>query len=802
MEYIFTDASFSHKNKIGGFAVIAPKWSEKYKGRCFSGKDINIFHDKNFAVFCSACKCSDSSDAEKRALGMAFLLADEILNSKKSAKIEIITDSLQVINDIVTDKTDDPITNALSNIRKKKNIIVSKVKAHNGHSGNELADKWAKKARKKFEEEHNMRMPFKNNSNYGNNSFNKNQRSNPFDGSTEMDIRTLTERVLNDENNIGFVTPEGKVMPRNMAFSSGSKNGIELVKQRVWGGEDFIFDDCDDDYDDSDAGEITDEICEPDEDSYPVRIFYSDEALESIAKESSLSPDRETGGALIGSWQRDHDGYIIVNVERATGPGSESIRNSALFSPHMDYYRARVGYYREFHGWDYLGEWHKHPGSFDNLSGTDIDTAHSLIDEEGWPLLLLPVVNNINGRFVMENNIILSSQLGGEIMTHFDKIELDEDGNFNEDMTAYIDNETIKNFRFSKKDSEVFDGICNPGESYIFLNIPGLKNAAMKLIKDKGEDLPVSGLKNVLTVFVGDENVRCFRSEEGEIKSVKHVLIDTESTIYERNAGLTETKILHDKIITLIGCGSLGSTMAISLARAGVGTFRLFDPDRLSPVNIARHQAGLKDLGRRKTEVVRDLILGINPSIKIETFAYDIVNDPEGFEAFRDSAEASDIIICTTDTDDSRMLVNDFAVENKIKAVQAGLHERASSGIVHIYEPDSDEACFACHHNSILSESSKRNENIAYSEANDVRDLTIQPGLSAQINTVAEIASLRTIDSLMDRKTLPSLTLIYIDRQNENGERALSLNIRHLELSRVEHCPVCGKGNESDEQLV
>ena len=80
-----------------------------------------------------------------------------------------------------------------------------------------------------------MRMPFRNNNAYGNDSRRNNSKPNPFDGSTEMDIRTLTERVLNDENNIGFVTPEGKVMPRNMAFGSGNRNGIELVKQRIWG---------------------------------------------------------------------------------------------------------------------------------------------------------------------------------------------------------------------------------------------------------------------------------------------------------------------------------------------------------------------------------------------------------------------------------------------------------------------------------------------------------------------------------------------------------------------------------------
>ena len=144
--------------------------------------------------------------------------------------------------------------------------------------------------------------------------------------------------------------------------------------------------------------------------------------------------------------------------------------------------------------------------------------------------------------------------------------------------------------------------------------------------------------------------------------------------------------------------------------------------------------------------------------------------------------------------------MNDYAVKNGIKAVQAGLHERAASGIVHVYEPDSDEACFACHRNTILSESAKRSETVAYSEAEDVRDLTIQPGLSAQINVVAETAALRTIDALMGRNSLPSLTVIYIDDSSEDGnDRALCLNVRHLGLERVPSCSVCGGSVSADE---
>lgn len=104
-----------------------------------------------------------------------------------------------------------------------------------------------------------------------------------------------------------------------------------------------------------------------------------------------------------------------------------------------------------------------------------------------------------------------------------------------------------------------------------------------------------------------------------------------------------------------------------------------------------------------------------------------------------------------------------------------------------------------CFHDTILSETSKRNENIAYSEANDVRELTIQPGLSAQINTVAEIAALRVIESLMGRESLPALTLVYIDNADDDSERSLALNIRHLEMKRLDSCKVCGNDNGIQE---
>ena len=166
----------------------------------------------------------------------------------------------------------------------------------------------------------------------------------------------------------------------------------------------------------------------------------------------------------------------------------------------------------------------------------------------------------------------------------------------------------------------------------------------------------------------------------------------------------------------------------------------------------------------------------------------------------------SDLLICTTDTDDSRLLVNNVAVELGIGAIQAGLHERAASGLVHVYVPSLGHACFACHRSRVLSESSKRAEGIAYSDAKDIRDLTVQPGLAAQINVIAEVGALRAVDVLMGSNSLPDLTLVYIDSSLDDAEkeqtgasRRLKLRICHLDMERSLSCAVCGSGEEKDE---
>lgn len=72
--------------------------------------------------------------------------------------------------------------------------------------------------------------------------------------------------------------------------------------------------------------------------------------------------------------------------------------------------------------------------------------------------------------------------------------------------------------------------------------------------------------------------------------------------------------------IHIIGCGSVGSTVAENLARCGVTNMTLWDFDVVEPHNLANQMFRQKDVGKTKVEALLDILSEINP---------DIVNDVE-----------------------------------------------------------------------------------------------------------------------------------------------------------------------------
>ena len=67
--------------------------------------------------------------------------------------------------------------------------------------------------------------------------------------------------------------------------------------------------------------------------------------------------------------------------------------------------------------------------------------------------------------------------------------------------------------------------------------------------------------------------------------------------------------------VHIIGCGSVGSTVAENLARCGVKNFVLYDFDVVEPHNIANQMFTQRHIGMAKVEALKEILTDINPEI-------------------------------------------------------------------------------------------------------------------------------------------------------------------------------------------
>lgn len=91
------------------------------------------------------------------------------------------------------------------------------------------------------------------------------------------------------------------------------------------------------------------------------------------------------------------------------------------------------------------------------------------------------------------------------------------------------------------------------------------------------------------------------------------------------------TPFVHQAVkkgrVAIAGVGGLGSNVAISLARVGVGYIKLIDFDVVEPSNLNRQQYFIRQIGMNKVDALKENIHDINPFIEIETVCENITKD-------------------------------------------------------------------------------------------------------------------------------------------------------------------------------
>lgn len=112
----------------------------------------------------------------------------------------------------------------------------------------------------------------------------------------------------------------------------------------------------------------------------------------------------------------------------------------------------------------------------------------------------------------------------------------------------------------------------------------------------------------------------------------------------------------------IIGCGSVGSTIAELLARLGITKISLYDFDVVSPHNLANQMFIDRDIKRLKVDAVKDMICAINPEAK---------NDIEiHSEGYTDTTKLSGyVFLCVDNIDLRREIATKNRFNQSIKAM-------------------------------------------------------------------------------------------------------------------------------------
>lgn len=124
---------------------------------------------------------------------------------------------------------------------------------------------------------------------------------------------------------------------------------------------------------------------------------------------------------------------------------------------------------------------------------------------------------------------------------------------------------------------------------------------------------------------------------------------------------------LKNASITVVGVGGVGGATAIMLARCGVGELRLIDFDRVEESNINRQVvANTETIGKLKVEILKEMILKINPIAKVEAISEKLTKENVSALINKDS-----YVVDAIDSVADKVELCDFCYKNNIAIISA-----------------------------------------------------------------------------------------------------------------------------------
>ena len=121
---------------------------------------------------------------------------------------------------------------------------------------------------------------------------------------------------------------------------------------------------------------------------------------------------------------------------------------------------------------------------------------------------------------------------------------------------------------------------------------------------------------------------------------------------------------MNDYSYHILGCGAIGSSAAIQLARMGAENFALYDGDIVEQPNVGVSQYNIKDIGKNKVDCLSHHIINITGNKKtIDIFHGKFPEDND----WQPMSENNDIVILGFDSMSSRLAAITNITNHNIK---------------------------------------------------------------------------------------------------------------------------------------
>lgn len=271
----------------------------------------------------------------------------------------------------------------------------------------------------------------------------------------------------------------------------------------------------------------------------------------------------------------------------------------------------------------------------------------------------------------------------------------------------------------------------------------------------------------------------------------------------ERLLGKGTLARLGGQKVAVVGLGSGGGFVAVSLAMSGVGRFVLIDDDVIEATNVVRHVADLEHLGQPKVEAVASLIRGRNPRAEIEVIRGRI-------QDHQSQLDDADLVVVGVDGEQSKYVINGVCRAMGKTAIYAGVYERGEGGdVVVIYPnnaPDGVGPCYACWAEQLREDAPTQDAGVQldYGMVGADGTLEAEPALWLHVVRVASVQSELALNELFagtpNQRTYPANTVVLANVEMEifEGVKAEPFTAQWVDIQRDPGCLVCGEQQRTE----